>query len=454
MSFDDGRALIIGIGTYATPVWNAPVTLGDATSIAEALTDTKVAGYPSSQVQVLDRDGATLEKLLKAFDALAAAADPDDTVLVFYAGHGLLDTTGEYNLTAYDTAFQGVDHVVAGTGLSESVLLEKLRAIRAQKLLLIINACFSGYVSAKLGPAAAGDEVPHSAPVTENLTTRVLGTGEGRAVLTACKASQESWFLRNGTLTFFGQAVGDALRGKGRVPNAEYIGLWDFYSYVFTATMSAAAQLPGAPVQQPVMNISQLVGAFPIAISGAQAADALGPRPSIAAAPPLGTAARLEDPEVIEAASGYTPGATLEGVSYRAGTQVIDNSKLIDFGGARVGGNITVSNVAGGDITQITIGATPAIAAAASTTSDLVSAIKGVRKDVAALVGVDDERIDITNELDDAEKAMAEGKIERALVKLDRAREQLQEIGPRVPAAVPLSETVSVLLQRARAVGG
>jgi hypothetical protein len=282
---------------------------------------------------------------------------------------------------------------------------------------------------------------------------RVLATGEGRAVLTACKASQESWFLRGGSMTFFGQAVADALRGKGRIPGAEYIGLWDFYGYVFEATRTAAAALPGKPLQQPVMNISQLVGACPIAVSGAPPGTALGGPAPIAAGPPVGTAANVVDPTVVEAAKGYVPGASIDGLSYRAEFQVVDRSKVIDLGGATIVGNVDIANVAAGDLTQITIAATPAAAATASSPDDLTSAIERVRRDVGALVGVDDERTDITRELDDAERAVADGRTDRVLIKLDRAREQLQALGPRIPAAVPLSETVSVLLQRARSVG-
>jgi hypothetical protein len=137
---------------------------------------------------------------------------------------------------------------------------------------------------------------------------------------------------------------------------------------------------------------------------------------------------------------------------FRAGVQVIDNRKVVDMSGLVAGGNVTVSNVAGGDITQITIGATPASVANATSADALRVAIERVRADVDRLVGADDEKSDITRDLGDAVRAATEGKTQRALDKLDRAREELQDLGPAVPAAVPLSETVSVLLQRARSV--
>jgi hypothetical protein len=452
MSFDEGRALIIGVGTYADSDWNAEITRGDAEDIADALRDDQVAGYPSDHVAVLSGTDATRAKMIAAFKALADASAPDETVLVFYAGHGLLDTNGEYNLTAHDTAFDG-DHVAPGTGLSESELLERLRAVRAQKLLLILNACFSGNIGATLGPGQAGQDMPRGAPVSDNLSARVLGTGEGRAVLTACKATQESWYVPGAARTLFGAAVGQALRGQGRIPNAEFIGLWDFYDYVFEKTRDAAALIPGGPLQQPVMNVSQLVGAFPIAIAGERKGAGLGPPAPIAAGPPPGSAANILDPKVIEAAGGYAPGASLEGTTFRAGVQLIDNSKVVDFSGAVIGGSLNVSNVARGNIIQISIGATPASASTADSSETLRAGIEQVRADVDRLVGVDDEKDDITRDLKDASLAAAEGKNQRLLAKLDRAREELLALGPAIPASVPLSETVSVLLQRARSVG-
>jgi hypothetical protein len=452
VSFDAGRALVIGIGTYANADFDAPATRNDAMDIAKALGDPQVAGYLPARVKTLTGAGAALAEVTKALDDLAATSDADDTVLVFYGGHGLLDTNGEYNLTTHDTTFtKDEQRVVVGTGLGESLLLEKLHAVKAQKLLLVINACFSGFVAGALGPGGSVD-APVGAPPSTNLSTRVLGTGEGRAVLTACRSTQESWFTRGSDLTIFGTAVGEGLRGKGRIPNAEAIGLWDFYGYVFKTTQAAAAKIDGGRVQEPVMSISELVGAFPIALTGAPS-DTLGPRPSIASGPPPGTAADIVAPAVVDAARTYLPGISLEGVQFGAGVQVIDNSKVVDFGGAVIGGNVHLENIAKGDIT-ITIGSTTAGARAASRPAEVRTAIGGVGADVARLVGVDDEKSDIDRELGDALTAADEGKTDRLLVKLDRAREQLMAIGPTAPAAIPLSETVSVLQQRARSLSG
>ena len=450
MSFDAGRALVIGVGTYQEPRLTAAVTAADADAIAAALVDPAVAGYPEDRVVVIHDHAATRVGIGDALDRLQAAA-ATDTVVVFYAGHGLLDLAGEYNLTAHDSqlAPDGL-HVVTGTGIPESVLLAKLRAIPAEKVLLIVNACFSGNVKA-LGPTGSTTMRSLGAPPSENLATRVLATGEGRAILTACRATQESWYLPGSTLTVFGGAVEQGLRGQGRVPNAAYIGIWDFYQYVFDTTRAQAGKIP--EVQEPVMNLGSVVGAFPIALAGPPPAAALGAVAPILGDAPAGTAANLVAPDVIDAARSFTPGSDVAGVSFGAGPQVVDNRKLLDLTGAVIG-NLTIGDVAGGDMIKIQLGATPAAAAAASSAGDLRATIESVRSSVALLQGVDDERSDVVRDLDDAAAAATDGKVERVRVKLDRARAQLQALGPLAPAAVPLSETLAVLMQRARDVAG
>ena len=61
------------------------------------------------------------------------------TVLLFYSGHGLAGADGNYHLTTYDTKIEN-KRVLPGSGISEQELLEKLRAIKAKRLLLIVNA--------------------------------------------------------------------------------------------------------------------------------------------------------------------------------------------------------------------------------------------------------------------------------------------------------------------------
>src|SRR5215216_4561886 len=95
-SFTHGHALLIGVGTYQDAKWSAPATLADAQGVAAALTDSAISGYPPAQVLLLHGAQVTREGLTTALQKLAQRTTPDDTVVIFFCGHGALGTDGVY----------------------------------------------------------------------------------------------------------------------------------------------------------------------------------------------------------------------------------------------------------------------------------------------------------------------------------------------------------------------
>ena len=459
MSFDLGHALVVGVGNYKDSSWNALETAADAVGVAGALRDPAVAAYPDDQVRLLCDEAATLAGLIAGLDALAAVP-ADHTVVIFYAGHGLVRPDGQYYLTAYDTTFVGDDDLVPATALSEQALLQRLRAIRAEKLLLVINACFSGEagdvgaLGAPVAPAAGGAAL--GVPPSPNLGTRVLATGEGRAVVTACRADQRSYFRRTEPMTFFGSAVTDCLRGANADPRYRYIGLFDFYENVFTRTRDAALGLQAHRIQEPVLNLKDGVGPFAIALVGqaggigaalaGDAGDAALGGDDVRQTLGGNTAIDRVPASVVEASGTYQPGMSFAGAKF-----AVDNRKVIDFGNARIG-NIQIGDVAGGDIVKVTISAPPATAAGVRTAADLQATIEKVAADVESLSGAAPaDRQDIIDELEKAGQAAKTGDHARVSAKLEAARALLARLGGSIPAAVPISETVAVLVQRSGA---
>ena len=101
--FAAGHALVIGVGTHRYhPAIDEPITVEDAKAVAAVLRDGSACGYPAEQVRPLGRDDATKEGILSALDDLAAGAGPQDTVFLFYCGHGALGTDGNYYLVSHD----------------------------------------------------------------------------------------------------------------------------------------------------------------------------------------------------------------------------------------------------------------------------------------------------------------------------------------------------------------
>lgn len=264
MPFETAHALIIGVGSYAhQPEMNVPITTEDAMEVADVLRNSRYCGYPKGQVTLLTEGEATREKVEGLLDELALALTEQDTFLLFYSGHGEYGEDGYY-LTTHDTRMSE-GKVAVGTGVQERVLLEKLQAIKAKRVFLLFNACHSGEISTQsLGsePEAAGRSLP------ERTATALLGTGEGRVIITACRESQLSYFEPKGELTYFAAAIADGLRGRGIESRKGYISIFDLYEAVFAAVSGVVKRRFGALgwLQEPELTIQKGVGAMAVAL--------------------------------------------------------------------------------------------------------------------------------------------------------------------------------------------
>lgn len=298
MPFTHGHALIIGIGSYQyEPRQNVPITVADAEAVATVLRDPQYCGYPAEQVTLLTNANATRDRILAALNDLAARAAPDDTVVIFYSGHGEYSADSTYHLTTHDTRWADYK-VAAGTAISQPELLDRLRAVKAQRLLLLINACHAGELSPVLGES----EQPFTSgqPLPAHIADAILATGSGRIIITACREHQVS-YIGPGPLTIFAQALTSGLRGSGFSGRAGYISVFDLYTHLYFAVTEAVQrqvtpalrQLYRCDTQEPELTVLKGVGPFPVALY--RGATTLGDFPADHT-PPAGVALREVDP--------------------------------------------------------------------------------------------------------------------------------------------------------------
>ncbi len=133
------RALIIGNSHYQDPegIWsNLSTPIADALSVATLLEQ----DYSFQEIEVLKN--ATRREIVKSFNHLISTAQQNDSVLIYYAGHGFLKpATQEAFWVPVDS--EGLDD---SSYLSNALIKEKLKVL-AQKIkhvLLISDSCFSG----------------------------------------------------------------------------------------------------------------------------------------------------------------------------------------------------------------------------------------------------------------------------------------------------------------------
>ena len=133
------RALIIGNDDYRDPArrwFTLSTAVSDANTVARLLKEF----YGFSDVQLLEN--ATRKDILLAFNELTKRTGKNDSVLVYYAGHGYLDAeTAKGYWIPVDAV--GDDYT---TFIRNSTIRDELASIaeRAQHTLLISDSCFSG----------------------------------------------------------------------------------------------------------------------------------------------------------------------------------------------------------------------------------------------------------------------------------------------------------------------
>jgi formylglycine-generating enzyme required for sulfatase activity len=131
--------LAIGIDSYLS--WPR---LKTATNDAKAVRDTLLSRYhldKSHVIELLD-DKATRKNILAAFRDLAKKVKPEDSLLVFYAGHGHIDQiTGKGSWIPVESSTDDPSSWIDNRNITDYL---NINAIKAKHVLLVSDSCFSG----------------------------------------------------------------------------------------------------------------------------------------------------------------------------------------------------------------------------------------------------------------------------------------------------------------------
>jgi len=126
------HVLCIGINAYRDATHALKFAVADATDTADALRGSLPFAPDAIQVRTLLDAGATREGILKALEALAVESQPEDTVVILYSGHGVLEG-GRFVLIPQDMG-----------RISDADLERLLLPVQARHVALILDACHSG----------------------------------------------------------------------------------------------------------------------------------------------------------------------------------------------------------------------------------------------------------------------------------------------------------------------
>jgi|GEM_PF-6055976 len=146
LRYGNYHALVIGIDNYR----NIP-KLQTATHDARAVAKLLQSAYGFSVKLLID---ATRSQISDAFDELRKNLTEQDNLLIYYAGHGYLDTSSDrgYWLPA------DAEGNRRGNWLSNAALTDTVRAVRAKHVLVVADSCYAGTITRSVETSMSGLE--------------------------------------------------------------------------------------------------------------------------------------------------------------------------------------------------------------------------------------------------------------------------------------------------------
>jgi uncharacterized caspase-like protein len=224
----------IGISTYQDSSISG---LRYADADARAVYEYFRQRLPEDQVFLRVNEEATLREIksLLGTQLAAKAFDPKDTVILYFAGHGMRERVTR-NLDPYFLPYDARSGDLYSSAFDMNEVTGLLRRLMPDRVVVLIDSCFSGAAGGRspYDPRAEGDRALFS----DEFLNRMANAGRGRAVLTASgpdEAAQEDPDLGHGVFTYH---LLEGLRGAadstsaGEIRPDGNITITEIYDYI------------------------------------------------------------------------------------------------------------------------------------------------------------------------------------------------------------------------------
>ena len=216
----DLHLLAVGVSDYQLDTLDLAFAAKDANDLATFFSGPGL-GFGRARIQVFKDEDASRENILAAARSLADSR-PDDYVILFFAGHGLLDAEGRYYFATHGIEPENP----AERGLSYEQIQSLLDGVPARRRLVLLDTCHAGGLDPRektrlqagkdrlaargVRWRAAHDAIPGQRPETSRDKRLLrdlfsdLRVGTGAQVLCAAKGVEfafENDATRNGLFT-------------------------------------------------------------------------------------------------------------------------------------------------------------------------------------------------------------------------------------------------------------
>ena len=145
--------LAIGLNAYANPQFNLRYAVPDAQEFGAEFQrqQSRLAQFAEVKVALLLDGQATKANILQQLSSLASQTQPEDAVIIFYAGHGIA-AQNQFYLVPHDLGFMGQRAAVDVSGsklilsrsISDRELEQAFEPLNAGTILFVLDACNSG----------------------------------------------------------------------------------------------------------------------------------------------------------------------------------------------------------------------------------------------------------------------------------------------------------------------
>jgi Caspase domain len=217
------RALLIGNSEFPDDPHNLRPLHGpvnDLQLLCGALTDPTYGLFDRDHVRILPE--RTKRHITEAMEAFFVRAGPDDTLLLYYTGHGFPNEYDELFMCARDTR---VDLLVS-TAISDLEIDGMMRRSSAKRFVVLLDCCSSGGFK-------SGSKLPPKLK------------GAGRFVIMSSRQNEPS---RDAPTAYesstFTRHLVDALRGGADADGDGYVSVSEVYNYVAETLPKETKQIP------------------------------------------------------------------------------------------------------------------------------------------------------------------------------------------------------------------
>jgi len=215
-------AVIVGVSNYINSDNNLQYPAHDAYSFYDFLTSDNGGNIPTSNIQLLLNENATLTKIKLAMNTVFKNAGPNDVVYFYFSGHG----GDEGYFLTYDEQ-----------ALVYSLIDNSFNLSKAKNKICIADACYAGINGEKVKTTS----LPYD--------LGVLNSEPSMPKLMSCRANEKSieyGNLEHGVFTYY---LIEGLKGVANINGDDIITITELFNYVKSNVEKYTGYL-----QNPILN--------------------------------------------------------------------------------------------------------------------------------------------------------------------------------------------------------